>query len=75
MLGRTAPAQLLVLWQIEQSVGKPADTWLGVVVCSNVGRWHEAQFFDIPTNVPLIWHIEQESVACIPVRGNDVMVL
>jgi hypothetical protein len=29
---KVAPAHVVVVWQIEQSCGKPAATWFGLVV-------------------------------------------
>jgi hypothetical protein len=40
---KVAPAHEVVLWHTEQSVGKPAAAWLGLVVVLYELMWQEAQ--------------------------------
>jgi hypothetical protein len=60
---------------MEQSVGKPAATWLGLVVCWNVVKWQLAHSVEVAEKTPLVWHWEHCSVVCAPVSWNLVMVL
>jgi hypothetical protein len=47
-----APDQSVVVWQLVQSVEKPAAAWLGFEVPA---WWHEAQSLGVPAYRPFAW--------------------
>ena len=44
---KVAPFQFAVVWHSEQSVGKPAAGWLGLVVPLKSVIWHVAHAVDV----------------------------
>jgi hypothetical protein len=61
-----------VVWQLWQFVGKPCAAWFGAIVELYVGMWHPAQSLLVPAYFPETWHLAHSTVACLPVRPNDV---
>ncbi|MBL0178387.1 MAG: hypothetical protein IPP98_04575 [Gemmatimonadetes bacterium] len=49
------PSQRLVVWQVVQSVEKPAAPCGGVLVWSKFGRWQETQLVAFPLKTPSVW--------------------
>jgi hypothetical protein len=68
-----APVQRVVEWQTEQSCGKPAATWFGLVVLWKVVRWHPTQSVGVPAYLPPTWHSAQATCTCAPVRAKRVL--
>ena len=68
---KTAPCQDLVLWQVAQSVPKPAAAWLGLVVLRYLERWQLEQAMDSLVKTPPAWQVAQASPECPRVSGKS----
>ena len=64
--------QLVVVWQVEQSAGKP--TCDGVALAKAVA-WQEEQAVGVCAKLlPAAWHEAQGTLTCAPVSGNGVLL-
>ena len=69
---KVAPVQVVVEWQVVQSVGNPAAWWLGLVVPLYWVWWQATQVVGVPWYTPFTWHEAQAVAWCAPVSGNAV---
>ncbi len=63
----------VVVWQVEQSLEKPADTCAGFVVPLKFAWWQLTQAVDVEVKLLLMWHaVHGVTVACAPVSANPI---
>src|SRR5512144_2517612 len=70
---KLAGCHAVVLWQIVHCCEKPPATWFGFVVLLKSFRWHDTQAVLAELSAPPVWQVEQDSVACAPVRLKPVL--
>jgi hypothetical protein len=62
----------VLVWQVAQSLGIPAATWLGTCAAVKFFWWQLLQTVEVPASW-LVWHNAHSTVVCAPVNGKLVV--